>query len=215
MIKVVDRMIADASVRSGAVAGGAVTDSWRLGLEFGAVGVPKGFLYDISDDLLRAIISVTKDSANDIWIEAGRIIKGIVRRTALGVDNLDDAIRALARSLRTPKVFGTVENRAEVIIRTEVNRTFAMAGDAQMASAAEAMKGGGFLMMKYWLTAEDSRTRPTHDLAGETYDIKHPIPQDEPFIVGGESMLYPLAPTASPGNTINCRCVSVPVVRET
>lgn len=204
MIRVVDRMIADASIRSGVAASAAVTDSWNLGLEFGAAGVPKGFLYDISDELLRSIVSVTKDSANDIWNEAGRAIKTVVRRSALGVDNLTDSIRMLSRSLRDPKTFGTVETRAEAIIRTEVNRTFAMAGDAQMESAAGAMKGGGFLLMKYWLTAEDSRTRPAHEVAGETYDIAHPIPQDEPFIVGGESMLYPLDPTASPGNTINC-----------
>lgn len=214
MIKVVDRMITDASVRSGVYVGAAVKESWSLGLEFGAIGVPRNFLYDISGDLLNAIISVTRDSANDIWLEAGRAIKTAVRRSALGVDNLDDSIRRLARSLRSPKSFGTVENRAEAIMRTEVNRTFAMANDSQQGSAAEAMGGGGFQLLKYWLTAEDSRTRETHELAGETYDKAHPIPQDEPFIVGGERLMYPLDPSGSPANVVNCRCVSVPVVKE-
>lgn len=215
MIKVVDRMITDASARSGVYVGAAVKESWSLGLEFGAIGVPRKFLYDISGDLLNAIISVTRDSANDIWLEAGRAIKNAVRRSALGVDNLDDSIRSLARSLRSPKSFGTVENRAEAIMRTEVNRTFAMANDAQQGSAAAVMGGGGFQLLKYWLTAEDARTRETHEIAGETYDKAHPIPQDEPFIVGGESLMYPLDPSGSPGNTIRCRCVSVPVVKET
>lgn len=215
MLGVVDRMIGDASVRSGVLAGAAVKDSWRLGIEFGGVGVPKNFLYDISRDLLSTISAVTKDSTNDIWQEAGRAIRRVVRRSALGVENLSDSIRRLSRSLRDPKTFGTVETRAEAIIRTEVNRTFSMAADAQMGSAAKAMKKGGFELRKYWLTAGDSRTRETHVLAGETYDQAHAILEDEPYIVGGERLMYPLDPSGSPEETINCRCVSVPLVRET
>ena len=30
----------------------------------------------------------------------------------------------------------------------------------------------------------------------------------DPFIVGGEEMQYPLDPSASPENTINCRCTA-------
>jgi uncharacterized protein with gpF-like domain len=69
--------------------------------------------------------------------------------------------------------------------------------------------------MKYWLTARDNRVREDHVEAGERYDIDHPIPQDEPFIVGGEELMYPLDPRGSPGNTIRCRCIAVPVILET
>jgi len=214
MIKVIDRMIDDASAHGGVAAGAAVVDSWKLGLQFGGIGVPDRFLFDVSKDLLSTIVAVTKDSTNDIWVEAGKAIKNAVRRSALGVDNLAEGIRRLSRSLRDPKVFGTVENRAEFIIRTEVNRTFAMAADAQMGSASKAMAKGGVELRKYWLTAEDRRVRETHAQAGETYDQAHAILEDEPYIVGGERLMYPLDPSASAAETVNCRCVSVPVVKE-
>lgn len=215
MIKVIDQKIAEASVMSGRVIDGAVKGSWDAGLEFGAVGVPKAFLYDVSPDLLRAIGSVTKDSINDVWQDAGRALKGSVRRVTLGVDNLTDAIRGLSKALRSPKVFGTVETRAEMIIRTEVNRTFSMAADAQMGQAGKAMAAGGFELRKYWLTAEDSRVREAHQKAAETYSKANAILETEAYIVDGEALMYPLDPTASASNSIGCRCVSVPVVRET
>lgn len=214
MISVIDRKIAEASALSGRVVDTAVRGSWDAGLEFGAVGVPKAFIYDVSPDVLRAISSVTKDSINDVWIEAGKTIKVAVRRVTLGVDNLSDAIRRLSGVLRSPKVFGTVETRAEMIIRTEVNRTFSMAADAQMGQAGKAMAAGGFELRKYWLSAHDSRVRETHAEAAKTYSKANAIPETEAYIVDGEALMYPLDPTASASNSIGCRCVSVPVVRE-
>ena len=34
----------------------------------------------------------------------------------------------------------------------------------------------------------------------------HRIPVDDPFIVGGEELMFPGDPNGSPGNVINCRC---------
>lgn len=214
MLGVIDRAIGDASIRGGLKAVAAVEDSWKLGLDFGAASTPKSVLYDVSPEMLKAISAVTKDSVNDIWQEAGRAIKTVVRRSVLGVDNLTDSIRRLSKGLRDPKTFGTVETRAEMIIRTEVNRTFAMASDAQMGEAAKAMQAGGLSLKKYWLTADDSRVREAHEEAGQRYSKANAIPEDQPYIVGGEPMMYPLDPSASVGQTINCRCVSVPVVGE-
>jgi len=214
MLKVIDQMIDKQAAQSGVLVSKSVRESWEVGLEFGAVGVPKGFLYGVSSDLLGAIEAVTKESLNDIWLDAGRAVKIAVRRSVLGVDNLADSIRRLAKSLRDPKTFGSVETRAEMVIRTEVNRTFSMAADAQMGSAAEAMKKGGLSLRKYWLSADDDRVREDHQKAAETYDKAHAIPEDKPFIVGGEALMYPLDPAGSAKNTIGCRCVSVPVVLE-
>lgn len=215
MIGVIDRKIAEASVASGVIVGDAVKGAWDAGLVFGGAGVPKSFLYDVSPDLLHALSAVTKDSINDVWTEAGKTLKGAVRRVTLGVDNLTDAIRNLSGHLRSPKVFGTVETRAEMIIRTEVNRAFSMAADAQMGQAGEAMKAGGMELRKYWLTAEDARVRETHAEAARRYSKANAILETEPYIVDGEPLMYPLDPAGSASNTIGCRCISVPLVRET
>lgn len=214
MLKVIDAMIDRQAAKSGVVVAKSVRESWEVGLEFGSVGIPNGFIYGVSSDLLGALEAVTKESLNDVWLDAGRAVKLAVRRAALGVQSPGESIRRLAQTLRNHKTFGSVEVRAEMIVRTEVNRTFAMAADAQMGSAAAAMKKGGLELRKYWLSADDTRVREAHQNAAEKYDKAHAIPESSPFIVDGEPLMYPLDPAGSASNTIGCRCVSVPVVVE-
>jgi len=56
---------------------------------------------------------------------------------------------------------------------------------------------------KEWHTQGDEKVRPAHVQA----DLQE-VAADEPFIVDGESLMYPGDSSlgASPGNTINCRC---------
>lgn len=58
-----------------------------------------------------------------------------------------------------------------------------------------------------WLSARDDHVRPSHNEAdGQIVGI------GEPFDVGGEALQYPGDPSASLEETINCRCVAVPVL---
>ena len=61
-------------------------------------------------------------------------------------------------------------------------------------------------VVRAWDSAGDARTRETHAAA----DLQDPVPQGQPFIVGGYSMMYPgdSSMGAPPGETINCRCYS-------
>ncbi|MDQ8706204.1 phage minor head protein [Streptomyces sp. LHD-70] len=57
-------------------------------------------------------------------------------------------------------------------------------------------------MIKVWKTTLDGRARHAHQLANGQR-----IPVTEPFLVGGESLMFPGDPTtATPGMTANCRC---------
>ena len=63
---------------------------------------------------------------------------------------------------------------------------------------------------KFWMTRMDKRVRPRHKSANG-----QEVPVNDPFIVGGEFLLYPSDSSlgASSWNTINCRCNSLVEVR--
>lgn len=82
--------------------------------------------------------------------------------------------------------------RALTIARTEVHAatnygSFVAASDSQVVKE------------KIWIATPDGRARDTHAAAsGQKRKL------DEPFMVGGESVMYP--GSGSPANTVNCRC---------
>ena len=84
------------------------------------------------------------------------------------------------------------------IARTEVH------GSAEFANQA-AMETVPSVLEKQWVAVADMRTREDHTAAdGQT------IPLDASFRVGGDSLRFPGDPLAPPGQTINCRCASLP-----
>lgn len=123
-------------------------------------------------------------------IRQGESISQIANRfQKVGVDNRNSAIRA-ARTFTT-----VVENKAR-------------------QDAAEKGAEKGVVLEKCWLTVSDERTREWHMDAGADYgsDDKA-IPIDQPFVVGGEEMMYPGDPAGSSKNIWNCRCSRRNVVK--
>lgn len=88
--------------------------------------------------------------------------------------------------------------RAQTIARTE---TFSVINESHI----ETYKVNG-IEWKEWLTAGDERVRDAHMAAdGQIVRI------DQPFVVGGDYLMFPGDPHGSASNIINCRCVSLPV----
>lgn len=83
------------------------------------------------------------------------------------------------------------------IARTETTR---IENSARQSVGDEGVKKG-FNMWKRWSATGDERTRDEH-LAADGQEV----PNDEPFTVGGEQMMYPgdISLGASAWNTINC-----------
>ena len=93
----------------------------------------------------------------------------------------------------------TYANRAENIARTETVI-------AQGTVGHEAYVENG-VEKKQWLALLDGKTRPEHAAAhGQVRGI------DDAFDVGGEAMLHPGDPGASPENICQCRCDELPVI---
>lgn len=93
------------------------------------------------------------------------------------------------------------------IARTETTR---VENSAKQAVGDEG-KRLHFNMWKRWVATADDRTRDEHlDADGQE------VPNDEPFDVGGELMMYPgdISLGASAWNVCNCRCTVVNFIKE-
>lgn len=94
-------------------------------------------------------------------------------------------------------------NRARVIARTEANRA---RNAGTMAAATEMSRVTGRVLTKVWRSHHDTRVRTTPEPGGHVAADGQERPFYLPFRVGGEDLMYPLDPSGSPHNVINCRC---------
>jgi len=107
--------------------------------------------------------------------------------------------------------FERLKTNYRTIARTEINTA---ANEASYKMATKELVDIGLLhkTRKSWVTANDEKVRRfpetvyDHFAAGLTYAEGNGIPIEEPFIVGGEPILYPADYNGSAGNIINCRC---------
>lgn len=121
---------------------------------------------------------------------------------------------ALLKGESIPKIAKRLKTVAESylgdtvrIARTETTR---IENSARQAVGDEGVKKG-FNMWKRWSATGDARTRDEH-LAADGQEV----PNNEPFTVGGEQMMYPgdISLGASAWNVIQCRCTVVPFIKE-
>lgn len=82
-------------------------------------------------------------------------------------------------------------------------RTAVTGLDGLMATGDMKRQG---LAQKMWVAHHDDRTRDTHRAADGQI-----VPVDGTFTVGGYAMSHPGDRSAPPGETINCRCITVGV----
>lgn len=108
-----------------------------------------------------------------------------------------DGLTALRKRLETEASFSSP--RAQRIARSHT-------GSAVSAGRHEAAVHLG-ADLKFWVTSKDEAVRATHRQAEITH--KDGIPLTEAFVVGGDFLLYPGDPSASPANVINCRCMEL------
>lgn len=94
------------------------------------------------------------------------------------------------------------------IARTETTR---IQNSARQAVGEEGTRLG-FNMWKRWVSTHDGRTREEHQ--EENID-EIEVPIGEPFVIGGEKLMYPgdISYGASGWNTINCRCTVVNIIK--
>lgn len=146
---------------------------------------------------LRTRENLIRDASRGIWNDIkSQLEKGL----ADGETNaqLADRVRSAFN--------GISKERADSIANTEVGAAYGFARH-------ESMQGLG-IDEKEWLSSGLDTVRDTHRIADGQR-----VPVDQPFIIptkdGGEDeMMYPGDSNGSAGNVINCKCVSVAVMKE-
>lgn len=96
---------------------------------------------------------------------------------------------------RIKKVFNVSASRASVIARTEVGQAMNFARNQQLRRSQ--------FEWKQWFTAM-VKVRPSHQPMHGMI-----IRMEEPWIVGGATLMYPRDPAGPAGEVINCRCIEV------
>ena len=100
---------------------------------------------------------------------------------------------------RIDGVLGETRARALRIARTQT-------AGAISTGRHEGFKAAG-LKGKAWITSGDDHVRATHKQAGAQY--RQGIAADQPFIVGGASLMYPGDPSGPAAEIVNCRCLEI------
>lgn len=145
------------------------------------------------------LIEDTTHDAIQSAINEGEIAKVPADDLRNSVEDVFDA----AVDTRAALIAGDVVHGTQQMSTVAAGRQAASQDQAAIASGAKPVGlGEGYTgPSKTWVTQGDERVRDWHeDADGQE------VPVDQPFDVGGESLMYPGDPDGSPGNVINCRC---------
>ena len=97
-----------------------------------------------------------------------------------------------------------IKHRAETIGRTEALRSVNAGNQDALLEGVDGGAVAAHELIRIWIAAQDERTRDDHaDAHGQEVGL------EEPFLVGGEQLMYPGDPSASAEQTVRCRCTFV------
>jgi len=102
---------------------------------------------------------------------------------------------------RVRGVMKTSRARAQSIARTQVSGAVSTGRHAGMKAAGVELKG--------WLSSRDDNVRSAHRQAEADYGAG--IALNQPFMVGGDALMYPADPNGSAAMIINCRCLQIAI----
>lgn len=175
------------------------TTGEQMGNLFDNIGLG-GISFDIWDTraVERLAARVNKGTLADLVPEMRDRLRSTIQEgieTGLSEEHMGDAIRAR---------FNQLSSHANTIARTELGGVI---NDSRIES---------FLYVgaqeHEWLSAKDEKVRQppespfNHAIDGERRKI------GETFPTGGQGLMYPNDPGGEPGNIINCRCLTLPIL---
>lgn len=160
-------------------------------------GVFETKFIDLIDVAMNTVTDWLANYAAEKVVKVLDTTKRIIRRAISRGTQNNEAPRDMAKRVQIETGGEIGRARAITISRTETHT-------ATQIGAEAAATATGLDLDKEWGATEDARTRPAHAAAdGQT------VAKDETFTVDGEALDFPGDPNGSPGNVINCRCITL------
>lgn len=187
----------------------ALDESWRAGVDLigeplAAIGAQLGPQLRIDDRALRAMRDFTTRKIKDVAVRTVNAINRELGLVLIGTQPISEAITQIQQLLH-----GASRQRAMAIAYTNVGMAYSQASYESML-AAERL---GVKLAKRWVDSGKTHPRP-HHVAARNQIVR----VSQPFLIGNpktgevERLRFPRDPEASIENTIQCGCLSVPVL---
>ncbi len=166
----------------------------------------------VSHEMLEVLVAYRADLIDDVIGTARTKLTQAVRVATISGEGMPQVAQRIEQLLPSPKGFGTLGNRAEVITRTEFGRVFNTAHDERFSQMQDSRaKAGMEPLRKRWVHNYGIRQRDNHAaMSGQICDANgwFTIPGS------GEKCRYPHDATLSAKESANCRCCIVTVFPE-
>lgn len=203
----IEDVLEGATGKAGALFEGRMQDAWELGVAsvdkpLATIGHPVELrLAQLDVRQLQQMQRFGSLRLKDVGQEAARKIGRQLGLVTIGAQTPHQATQAVRKLLDTES-----PRRAAMIVHTEVDRAFAVAGNDRLHQAAQIVPGLG----KQWRRSGKIHSRWNHDIMdGQVVDADKPFKVPNPG--GGiDLMQCPHDPKAPPEQVIHCGCVSLP-----
>lgn len=197
----------DKELSSAIKAGQNVVDRPLLAAGVNAVEV--GSFAQLPPEVFEAQIARSTKFITNLTADAANKINAEIRLAILGEQSTFQTMKRIGNVGIDRSTFNTIADRAETIVRTEVNTALNQGTIQRMEAADRRVEG----MKKFWLDAMDGRVRPSHRTVGRQTNPEkggRAIPVKKDFRLLGargiERAKGPQDPRLSAGNSIRCRC---------
>lgn len=211
----IERYLQGFEAAAGRELAAAIEASWTAGgdLPFKAVreaGLIFTGLGHIPSSVLRSLQEFASHKISGLAADAFNRVRGELTLGILGQKTPWQVTQAIIGEIKdTPiperagrPIFKSIEERAEVITRTEMGRAFSMATHEGLKQAAASVPG---LEKQWWHAGHPKQPRQNHlALHGQH------VPVDKKFLIGSLAIDYPRAPTAPVSEVIRCGCEVMP-----
>lgn len=142
-----------------------------------------------------ALLRFIEDNAATKVKQVSDYTRDLIKAAIFAGEEAAETRREIAKRIVSQTGGSIAAMRAKRIAATETHSAAMFGQDA----AADAT---GLELTREWISAEDSRARPSHAQANGQKRAKN-----VPFDVGGHKMVRPGDPDAPAGEIVNCRCV--------